>query len=58
MSRPEVSIAYRQDFVTVMPDDLRGPDPVQAYRAYLRRDKAYYATWKRREPPQWWHIDA
>lgn len=33
-------------FAQAMPDDLRDPDPVLAYRQYYRRDKAHMAKWR------------
>ena len=41
-------------FPQSVPEDLRGDDPVTAYRAFYLRDKARFATWTRRQPPAWW----
>lgn len=35
-------------------DDFKGiEDPVEAYREYYKRDKAYMCTWKNRPVPDW-----
>lgn len=42
-------------FAQAMPDVYRGPDPVAAYRAFYRGEKAAFAAW--RSPavvPAWW----
>jgi hypothetical protein len=45
-------------FVQCMPEELRGPDPVEAYRGYYRRDKARFARWNRgTSAPIWWRND-
>ena len=41
-------------FVQCMPAQYRQEDPVEAYRAYYRGDKARFATWTNREQPFWW----
>jgi hypothetical protein len=46
-------------FVLAMPEDLKNnqelcANPVQAYRTYLKRDKAYYCRWTKRNQPIWW----
>lgn len=41
-------------FAQAMPDDLKQPDAVAAYRAYYKREKAAIAGWKRRDKPDWW----
>lgn len=41
-------------FPQAMPDELRGPDAVTAYRNYYTRDKARFARWTRRRTPAWW----
>lgn len=38
-------------------DDVGDPDVVGSYRAYYMGEKRSFATWKRREPPEWW-LDA
>lgn len=30
-------------------------DPVRTYREFYHRDKARFATWTRRSPPDWWN---
>ena len=42
------------EFPQSVPEDLRGDDPIAAYRAFYLRDKARFATWTRRQPPSWW----
>lgn len=36
-----------------MPDQYKGDDPVRAYRAYYRGEKARFAVWRNGEP-SWW----
>ena len=39
--------------VQCMPEELRGPDPVEAYRRYYRTKQ--FAAWSRNRPaPNWW----
>lgn len=40
-------------FAQAMPDQYKNADPVEAYRAYYRGDKAKIATWKKRARPDW-----
>jgi len=40
-------------FVQALPNDLKGPDPVVAYRQYYCRDKKHIFSWKNREVPEW-----
>lgn len=43
-----------QPFAMAMPDDCKGPDPVQAYRNYYMRYKKDIATWNKARPaPNW-----
>lgn len=37
-----------------MPDELKLPNPVDAYRNYYRQGKAHLAKWTKRETPSWW----
>jgi hypothetical protein len=47
--------ARRQRFVMALPEELRGDDPVLAYRRYYLRDKAKMASWRApARPPPWW----
>lgn len=42
-------------FAQCMPDQYRGPDPVEAYRRFYKAEKAYFAKWERgRRAPDWW----
>ena len=36
-----------------MPEQYRGPDPVEAYRRYYNAEKARFAQWVKRKPPDW-----
>jgi hypothetical protein len=40
-------------FAQAMPDQYRQADPVAAYRAFYRGEKARFATWKT-SVPTWW----
>jgi len=55
-------VAYRlppiEEFVQCMPEQYRQEDPVEAYRAYYRGEKARFATWTKREQPFWWSQNA
>lgn len=44
----------RTQWPQAMPDDLRGDDPIEAYRAYYVRDKAGFAKWTSRPVPEWY----
>ncbi|MGV8130627.1 MAG: pyrimidine dimer DNA glycosylase/endonuclease V [Candidatus Pacearchaeota archaeon] len=37
-----------------MPDKYKGPDTVEAYRAYYKGEKARFAKWAHSEEPEWW----
>jgi hypothetical protein len=37
-----------------MPDQLKSDDAVASYRMFYMLDKAPFASWKRRGPPDWW----
>ena len=41
-------------FPQAMPEQLRGPDAVEAYRRYYISDKARFAKWTARYAPHWW----
>ncbi len=42
------------EFVQVMPEQYRYKNnPVRAYRAFYRGQKALFARWKKRRPPLW-----
>jgi hypothetical protein len=42
------------DFAQAMPERYRVPgNPVQAYRNYYIGEKAFFATWTKRDPPAW-----
>jgi hypothetical protein len=42
-------------FAQAMPDKYKRDNAVDAYRAYYMGEKARFAVWSKREPPQWWH---
>lgn len=42
------------DFVQAMPDEYKGPCPVEAYRRYYLGAKKDIASWKLGGPPAWW----
>lgn len=37
-----------------MPEALKKPDTVEAYRNYYRKDKIRFAKWKHSAKPEWW----
>ena len=41
------------EFYQAVPEELKGPDPVHAYRLYYAGWKEYFAKWKN-EVPEWW----
>ena len=42
-------------FAQAMPDEYKNPDdPVAAYRAFYCGEKSSFATWKKRQVPDWW----
>ena len=41
-------------FAQAMPDELKGPNAIIAYRKFYHKDKATFASWKGREKPHWW----
>lgn len=41
-------------FAQAMPEQYRREDPVAAYRAYYRGEKANMARWTKRATPYWW----
>lgn len=40
-------------FAQAMPDEYKNADPVEAYRAYYRGEKASFAKWTSRNIPEW-----
>lgn len=47
------------EFAQAMPEHYKvSGDAVAAYRAFYHGDKATFATWTRRSPPEWWSLDA
>lgn len=43
-----------EGFLQVIPEEFKGPDPVEAYRRYYMGDRIRgFATWKNRNPPDW-----
>ena len=49
----EFSNTILTPFAQAMPVQYKNADPVQAYRAYYRGEKARFATWKT-STPKWW----
>ena len=47
------SDGHMTPFAQAMPDEFRGPDPVEAYRRYYRIAKSHLHTYTRRNAPQW-----
>lgn len=41
-------------FALAMPDELKLPDPIEAYRLFYMLDKGPIASWKARSKPYWW----
>ena len=42
-------------FAQAMPEPYKNPgNPVLAYRSFYRGEKAAFATWKKRDTPDWW----
>ena len=41
-------------FAQAMPDDVKGPEAVLAYRAYYRKYKRDIAVWNYSDAPEWW----
>ena len=42
-------------FAQAMPDDVKNPDPIQAYRGYYGHYKKDIAVWNKNRPaPNWW----
>ena len=41
-------------FAQAMPDQYKQEDAVQAYRDYYNNEKAGFAKWTVRSPPDWW----
>lgn len=40
-----------------MPEDYQQHNVIEAYRLYYMMDKARIASWKKRNPPEWWIND-
>ena len=38
-----------------MPDHCKGDDAVSAYQNYYIMEKSDFATWKRRDKPEWFY---
>lgn len=41
------------EFVQAMPEEIKQKDPVDGYKNYYRISKKEFATWKKRNPPNW-----
>lgn len=54
LSLPPIEDKGITEFVQAMPEEYKVPgNAVQAYRGYYIGEKAAFATWKRRDPPEW-----
>lgn len=42
------------DIPQCMPDQYKDDNLVLAYRNYYKHEKAYFAKWTKRNPPDWW----
>lgn len=51
---PHLPDVPRTSPALAMPDQYKHSDPVQAYRAYYRAEKASFATWRIVGTPTWW----
>ncbi|MBM7624459.1 pyrimidine dimer DNA glycosylase/endonuclease V [Sporohalobacter salinus] len=56
-NEPDLPNKEMTDFVLAMPDKYKCQDPVQAYRAYYRREKKEMAAWKNRPVPDWFTLN-
>lgn len=50
----DLPVGGRTPFVQAMPEDVRGPDAVAAYRDYYRIYKRRFAAWRYSPEPMWW----
>lgn len=41
------------EFAQALPEECKNVDPVEAYRLFYRLHKKKFATWKRRDVPEW-----
>lgn len=44
----------RTPFALAMPNEYKSNDAVKSYRRYYLGEKRGIATWRRRQPPEWW----
>jgi hypothetical protein len=53
---PPLPVGGLTPFAQAMPDEYKDPDPVKAYRAYYKGDKARFAKWEwpTAQTPDWW----
>jgi hypothetical protein len=54
LEEPNIPDLGMTDFHLAMPEQFKDPDPVIAYRNYYAGAKFEFATWKKREIPQWY----
>jgi len=52
MEIPDLPSGFTTPYLA-MPDDCKGSDPVDSYRAYYHKHKKHFAKWTRRETPEW-----
>jgi hypothetical protein len=43
------------DIPRCMPDQYKNKNLILAYRNYYKQEKAYFAKWTKRAPPDWWN---
>lgn len=50
---PDIPELGLTPFALAMPDQYKTADPVESYRAYYKGEKKRMASWKKRNPPEW-----
>lgn len=53
-NRPKLIGYGMTKFAQAMPNDVKDPDAVKAYRQYYIKHKSYMAKWSRSETPSWY----
>lgn len=52
---PEITDRQLEEFVQAIPQELRLPDPIDAYRQYYMTVKRPILKWEKGvQPPEWW----
>lgn len=52
---PLISAGQRTAFALAMPEQYMSPEPVDAYRAYYKAEKAHILQYTNRDMPEWLH---